>query len=305
MRVSVIGQAAFGKAVFEALRDAGHEAVAVYGPAVDAGGRPDALAEVAVAAGVPVRETEALKSAAGEQEYQTFRPEVAVMAFVTEILPARVLQIPARGTIQYHPSLLPRHRGRSAINWAILQGDGTTGLTVFWPDRGIDTGPVLLQKEVPIGPDDTVGSLYFQKLFPLGVQALVEAVGLIADGHAPRTPQDERQASYEPPCEDANVRVDFNRPALEVYRTIRAGDPQPGAWASLDGQRVRLFDAKLIERQYGGSPGTVARLTDEGAEIVLRTGTLLARRIATDGAGKLPAAEALRRLAAGEGARLR
>ena len=121
------------------------------------------------------------------------------MAYVTLIVPEEVLNQPTRGTIQYHPSLLPRHRGPSSINWPIIMGETRTGLTIFWPDNGLDTGPVLLQKEVEIRDSDTLGSLYFDRLYPMGVAALIEAVDLVRAGTAPqsrpgRVPGDVRRA---------------------------------------------------------------------------------------------------------------
>ncbi len=107
------------------------------------------------------------------------------MAFVTDIIPARYFDAPTRGAICYHPSLLPRHRGASAINWAVIMGDSKTGLTIFWPDGGIDTGPILLQKEIDIKPDDTTGSLYFNQLFPIGMGAIAESIALIKGERAP------------------------------------------------------------------------------------------------------------------------
>ena len=146
------------------------------------------------------------------EEFRALAPDLQVMAFVTLIVPAEFLSIPTHGTIQYHPSLLPRHRGRSAINWPIIAGETETGLSVFWPDGGIDTGDILLQKTTPIAPDDTLGSVYFERLFPMGVEALLEAVDLVAAGTAPRIPQDESLATYEGPCERANARIDWGKP---------------------------------------------------------------------------------------------
>ena len=165
------------------------------------------------------------------------------MAFVTHILPERVLTLPKLGTIQYHPSLLPKHRGISSMHWAIRAGESTTGLTVFWVDAGIDTGPILLQREVAIGPDDTVGSLYFDKLFQPGVDALVEAVRLVREGKAPKVAQDDAQATYDPPASDENSAIAWSAPAHDVYNLIRGSNPTPGAHARLDGKLVRIFDA--------------------------------------------------------------
>ena len=157
-----------------------------------------------------------------------------MMAFVTIIVPERILYLPRFKTICFHPSLLPRHRGASGINWAIIEGDAETGVTWFWPDRGIDTGPILIQRRVPIGPADTTGSIYFNTLFPMGIETMVEAVDLIAAGNAPSIPQDESLATYEAPCRDEHAAIDFRatgkdglqpgarmRPAAGRFRNAR------------------------------------------------------------------------------------
>ena len=168
------------------------------------------------------------------------------MAFVTDFVPAEILEAPRLGTIQYHPSLLPKHRGPSSINWPIIFGETETGTTIFWPDDGLDTGPVLLQKRVSIGPDDTLGSLYFGQLFPLGVEAMVESVDLVRRGEAPRIAQDETQATYEGWCKDADARIDWQKPAEQVYNLVRGSNPRPGAHTTHQGGMLRLFDCELL-----------------------------------------------------------
>src|SRR5512141_2346815 len=202
MKIALIGQAAFGKAVFDALLAAGEQIVAVSS-ITGSEERPDPLWAAAGDVGIARFPTGQLKKPDVLDAYAKTAPDLGVMAFVTHILPERVLDLPPHGTIQYHPSLLPRHRGISAMHWAIRQGNERTGLTIFWVDKGIDTGPVLLQREAAIDPDDTVGSLYFDKLFQPGVEALVESVRLVREGAAPRIAQDEALATYEPPADDS------------------------------------------------------------------------------------------------------
>ena len=260
MRIAMIGQAPFGAAAYERIRSDGHEIVGVFTPPEK--GRADPLAEAARRDGVrlvqPARwQRKGEVDAAVFKQYAATEPELNVMAFVTQIIPGRVLQQPPQQTIQYHPSLLPRHRGRSAINHAILQGDGETGLTIFWVDEGIDTGPILLQKSVPIGEDETLNSLYRDHLFPLGVEALGEAVGLVVSGAAPRIAQEEALATYEPPWEGEIAEIDWTLPAAEVHNFIRGSDRQPGAWTTWqggDGEAVRVA-AGGGERRGAGERG--------------------------------------------------
>ncbi|MDE3096486.1 MAG: methionyl-tRNA formyltransferase [Chloroflexota bacterium] len=290
MRIALIGQAAFGEAVFRALRDAGEEVVAASS-VTGSPERPDPLWAAAAAAGVPLFPTGQLKRPEMLDAYAATKPDLGVMAFVTHILPQRVLDLPRLGTVQYHPSLLPKHRGINAMHWAIRAGETATGLTVFWVDAGIDTGPVLLQKQVAIGPDDTVGSLYFDRLFAPGVEALVEAVRLVRDGRAPRIPQDASQATYEPPADDANSGIDWALPARHVYNLIRGSNPTPGAHARFRGEQVRIFDARMTSGEPGAAAGTVIAVADGGIDIALAGGTLHAQRLQPAGGKKVPAGE--------------
>lgn len=292
MRVVVIGQAAFGEAVYKALVAHGEQVAGVCAPGTKAGARPDSLRAAAEANGLTVLETRRLRNAEVFEQYAAWQPELVVMAFVTDILRENVLAAPSRGVIQYHPSLLPRHRGNSAINWAIINGEERTGLTIFWPDQGIDTGPVLLQKEVPIEPDDTTGSIYFNKLFPLGVQAMVDAVEMVRLGTAPGAEQDEWQATYEKPCRDEDGEIDWPAPAGQTYNLIRGCNPQPGAWTTHRGEQLKLFDAERAQASsHAGAPGEVLAIEREGLLIALPRAALRLKRVQRLGAAKIPATQ--------------
>ena len=176
MRIIVNGQQAFGRAVLEALLARGEDVVGVFTAPDGEGVPPDPLKECAVERGLPVFQPRSFRRPRVWEQIRELKPDLAVMAYVTLFVPEEALDIPTLGTIQYHPSLLPMHKGPSSINWPIIFGETRTGLSIFWPDNGLDTGPILLQKEVGIGPDDTLGSVYFNHLFPLGVDAMVESV---------------------------------------------------------------------------------------------------------------------------------
>jgi methionyl-tRNA formyltransferase len=290
MRVVVMGQAAFGEAVYRRLRADGFDVVGASAPGPSSG-RHDPLWAAAEADGVPVVETRALKDAAGQEAWAALKPDLCVMAFVTEILPHEVLELPRLGSIQYHPSLLPLHRGSSAINWAIIFGRTETGLTIFWPDRGIDTGPILLQRRCPIGPDDTVGSVYFERLFPMGVEAMSEAARLVREGRAPRIEQDHARATYEPPCRDEHAQIRWYEPADRVYALIRGCNPQPGAWTTVEGGRLRIFDCRLTGEEAPGMPGRVLRVDGDTFDVRLNGGVLRVMRVQPVGGKKMPAGE--------------
>lgn len=304
MRVTVMGQAAFGEAVFRRLRDDGFEIVGVSAPP-PAGSRVDPLWAAAQEAGLPALPTARLKDDDQLDAWRQLGADLCVMAFVTDILPPEVFAIPREGTIQYHPSLLPLHRGSSAINWAVINEDAETGLTVFWPDRGIDTGPILLQRRCPIGPDDTVGTLYFERLFPEGVDALAEAVRLVAEGRAPRLEQDHRLATYEPPCSDRHAEIAWHAPASQLYALIRGCNPQPGAWTTFAGEKLRIFDCRLLGAPEAGMPGRVLRIADDGIDIRLNGDVLRVQRVQAAGGKKQSAAEWARAAGLAEGFRFR
>ncbi len=292
MRVSIIGQAAFGEAVLKRLIEDGIEIVAASAPEPREGGRPDALWVAAGEAGLTPIDTAALKGEEGLAAWKAAGAELGVMAFVTELLSEEALTAPDHGTIQYHPSLLPLHRGSSAMNWPIIFGRTETGLSIFWPDKGMDTGPVLLQKTCAIGPDDTLGSLYFERLFPMGVDAMSEAVALVEAGEAPRIEQDHSLSTYEPPCDAEHARVPWHLPAQQVYDLIRGCNPQPGAWTTRrDGERLGVFDSTLSLENAPGMPGAVLAIEEDHIDVRLNGGVLHVKRVQPQGARKVNAGE--------------
>jgi methionyl-tRNA formyltransferase len=291
LRAVVIGQQAFGQQVLRSLYQRGEKVVAVCAPRVDRRGRPDALWEEAQKLRVRLFDMDSLRGEHAPETLKELGPDLNVMAYVTRILSREVLDAAHIGTIEFHPSLLPKHRGRSAINWAIINGETRTGLTVFWPDEGIDTGPILLQREVEIGPNDTAGSLYYDRLFPMGVEALVDSVALVREGKALRIPQNHDDATYEPPCRAEHAGIDWSRPAADIYNLIRGADPQPGAYAQWRGQKLKLFSARLIADPPAGPSGTVAALTEGGLLVSLDSAQLLVERVRPEDSPKVSAVE--------------
>ena len=268
MKIIIVGQGPFGEKVLDTLIGQGEDIVGVFCPADKRG---QAMAETAEGSDLALFRPGKMKDAEVREAYLGLNPDLVILAFVTDLIPAALLDIPSIGTICYHPSLLPRHRGASGINWAVIQGDTHTGLTILWVDEGIDTGPILLQKEVEILPDDTTGSLYFSKLFEMGVDAIVESVALIKSGQAPKLPQDDSLATYEPPCDDRVAAVDWSKPASDIYNLIRGCDPQPGAYSTIKGSKVRFYNARLLEATTDKVPGEIVDI-DAGTIVVALDG---------------------------------
>jgi methionyl-tRNA formyltransferase len=289
MRIVLNGQQAFGQAVLEALLDRGDEVVAVYCEPDDDPSRPDPLHQSAQDRGIRVLQPKNFKGEQVLSEFKSLKPDLGVMAYVTRIVPASFLNAPIHGTIQYHPSLLPAHRGPSSMNWPIIQGEEETGLSIFWPDKGLDTGPILMQKKVAIESDDTLGSLYFNKLYPLGVEALLESIDLVKKGNAPRVVQDESKASYESWCNDDVAVIDWTQSTINIYNLIRGCNPQPGAWTDCQGGIVRFYDAKIAAMK--GEPGSIIATTGDGVVVATADGAIEVLRLRENDGPKIRAVE--------------
>ena len=284
MKLAIIGQSAFGKSVLEALNNPTadnweHEVVGVFA-APDRRRSREPLAAASDGLGIPCWQFNRMRDQQSIDVFRSLEADLCVMAYVTDIVPPEIIEAPSKGTIQYHPSLLPLHRGPSSINWALINGDTETGLTIFWPDEGLDTGPILMQKRVDIGPDDTVGSLYFNHLFSMGIDAILESVDLVNRGSAPRIVQDESKATYEGWCGSKEAHIDWSLDAATVHNVIRGCDPQPGAWSTFSDEKIAFFGSSIASNDGNGPiPGTVLDLDDQGATISVGQGALTIKRV--------------------------
>jgi methionyl-tRNA formyltransferase len=303
MKLAYFGQAAFGRDVLLRLLDAGHEVVGVYAP--PAAARPDPLAEEAEKRGLRLLRPATLRrkgAAIPERvaEHAALSADLNVLAFVTIILPSEIVDAPRHGSLCFHPSLLPKYRGGNALAWQILLGEVETGVTVFRPDAGVDTGPIVVQKRgVAIEPHHTAASLYFEKLYALGVEAMVEAVELVASGRARYVPQDESRASFQGLVTEEVARLDWSKSAVELERWIRGCDPNPGAHARWRGETVRLFGGRLASREESGAaPGSVLGVTKDALRIAAHGGALDVAKLRVGAGAKVAAGEA--GIAAGE-----
>ena len=291
MRIVLIGQAAFGAKTLQALLERGEQVVGVYAPPDESAGKLDPLKQMALEQHIPLFQPGRMRDPNVYQSYAKLAPDLNVMAFVTDIVPVSILNYPRLGTIQYHPSLLPRHRGGSAINWPIIQGETRTGITIFWPDAGIDTGPILLQKEADISPKDTLGSLYYNKLFPLGIEALMESVELVRQGKAPKIHQDESKVTYEGLCREEQALIDWAKPISEVYNLIRGTDPQPGATTFVRGSKLKIYDSELLLQTFDKAPGEIVATDSRGIVVTCRGGCILIKRVQIPGKPKIAASD--------------
>jgi len=290
MRLIVMGQQAFGKDALAKILEAGKdEVVAVY-CAPDREGKPvDPLKEFAEAQGLPVHQPASFKDEAVLETLRSHDADLMVMAYVIVFVPEAARDIPRMGSICFHPSLLPLHRGPSAVNWPIIWGSTKSGFSWFYPTDGLDEGDILLQWECPIEPDDTVIDLYFKKIYPAGIESVLEVCDLFRAGNPPRSPQDESKATYESWCKKKDAEIDWSKPAADVYNLIRGTNPAPGAWTTLSGSEISFYDSRLLEGD--GTPGDVVSVTEDGVTVQAQGGRILVKRVRPAGAGKLQAAE--------------
>ncbi|MDO9014784.1 MAG: methionyl-tRNA formyltransferase [Polynucleobacter sp.] len=295
MKVALIGSQDFGKAALEAFLERGDEVVAVFCPPDNPKAtKPEILKEATLAKGLVPLQFASLKGPEAAEAMRNSGADICVMAYVLQFVPQELAKIPRLGTIQYHPSLLPKYRGPSAINWAIALGETKTGLTIFRPSDGLDEGEVILQKEVAIGANDTLGSVYFDHLFPLGVQALLEAADLVAAGKHQEVVQDEALANYEGWFDQAAARIHWSSHITQIHNLIRACNPAPGAWTMVGEQKVQIYDVKKhVTATYCAVKGKPGQITAIGSDsfFVACHGGLIEVLKAKGPAGKVSGAE--------------
>ncbi|QJR16233.1 methionyl-tRNA formyltransferase [Usitatibacter palustris] len=269
MRVALIGQQDFGKAVLEALVARGDTVAAVFCAPEKEGAKADPMRTAAQEKGLKLYQFPNLKGPEAVQAMKDANADIGIMAFVLQFAPQEFVSIPKHGTIQYHPSLLPKYRGPSSINWPITKGETKTGLTIFRPTDGLDEGAVILQKETPISENDTLGTVYFDRLFPMGVAAMLEAADLVVAGKHKEVVQDENAASYEGWFRANEAKINWNNHVDYIHNTIRGADPAPGAWTTIAGKKLQLFGSKKhLVRTFGAVKGKIGEVTEVGADSI-------------------------------------
>lgn len=281
--------------MFEAFLARGTEVAGVFCAPEKPGARPDALRRAAEERSVRVHQFTSLKSGEARSALQALDADIGIMAYVLQFAPQDFVGIPRHGTIQYHPSLLPKYRGPSSINWPIIHGDTQTGLTIFRPTDGLDEGPVIVQQVTPIEPDDTLASVYFDRLFPMGVRAMLEAADLVVAGTHRESPQDESLATYEGWCRRAEARINWANHIDIVYNLIRGCNPAPGAWTTLDGSELQVFDARKVPvrtfRTVQGQIGEVVAVTGASFQVTAQGGRIEVLRAKLGDGKKVDAAD--------------
>ncbi len=297
-----MGQQAFGKSALEAILDKGEDEVVALYCAPDLEGRPiDPIKILAEERGLVIHQPDNFVDEVILDTMQSLKADLCVMAYVTIFVPERARSIPKHGSICFHPSLLPLHRGPSSINWPIIWGAQETGLSYFWPNDGLDEGEILLQKKISITNTDTLGSVYFEKVFPLGIEATLEAIDLVRAGNPPRVVQDNSVSTYEGWCNKDVAKINWNNSVNEVYNLIRGCNPQPGAWTTLNGEVLQIFDCEKTDNCFG-RVGQISAITDAGLLVKTGGGSILVKRVRLGKGNKISTNEliSLKRLNVGD-----
>ncbi|HEY4043204.1 MAG TPA: methionyl-tRNA formyltransferase [Rhodopila sp.] len=295
MRVAIIGQQDFGKATLEAFLARGDAVTAVF--CAPEKGRPDPLRLAGEAASIPTHQFPRLTDPEAQAALREAKADIAIMAYVTQFVPQDFCSIPKFGTIQFHPSLLPLHRGASSMSWSIILGRSETGFSIFRPNDGLDEGPVILSRAVPIEPEDTLGSLYFGKIFPMGVAGLIEVADRVIAGTAPAIAQYEQAAGYEGIIREAESQIHWASHVDQTFNLIRGCNPAPGAWTTYDGRKLFLFESsKRIARTFGEVKGRkIGQVVGQAGSSALihgQGGFIEVQRVRWDGGKKIAAGEA-------------
>ncbi|HET8540807.1 MAG TPA: methionyl-tRNA formyltransferase [Anaeromyxobacter sp.] len=289
MRVVFLGTPAFAVPALDALARAGHELPAVVAQPDRPAGRGHALREPATkgwarARGVPVLQPEKVRDGRLAAELRALRPDVLCVAAYGRILGRDLLELAPHGAVNVHGSLLPRYRGAAPVQWAIASGERETGVSIMQMDEGLDTGDVLLQRALPIAPDDTAETLA-PRLAALGGDALVEALDLLARGELVPVRQDASRATLAPILEKEHGRIDWSRPAGEIANRLRGFAPWPGAWTTFEGRTLKLLAAAPGGAAPAGAPpGAARKEAGRGLSVACGGGTsLLVARLQPEG----------------------
>ena len=263
MRIVFMGTPDFAVPSLRALLDNSYQVVGVFCQPDRPKGRGHKLAacpvkETAVAAGIPVFQPERIKRAEGVEALKSLAPDLCVTAAFGQLLSQEILDVPRLGTINVHASLLPRHRGSAPINWCVMMGEKTTGITTMYTDKGMDTGDMLLKTETPIGETETAGELS-DRLSELGAQLLIKTLRELEAGTLKRMPQNPDEATYEPKLDKETGRIDWSRNASEIDCLVRGTTPWPGAFTTADDGVMKIFEVKPLHTAPSGQPGEIIR----------------------------------------------
>jgi methionyl-tRNA formyltransferase len=279
MRIVFMGTPDFAVPSLKALVAAGHEVVGVFTQPDKPKNRgmkltPSPVKVAAQEFNIPVYQPATLKTDEAYDVLTQLKPELIAVAAYGKILPKRILEVPEKGCINVHSSLLPRYRGAAPINWAILNGDEQTGVTIMYMAEGLDTGDIISQRATPIDPNETVEALH-DRLADIGAELLTETVAALADGTAERTPQDDSLSCYAPMLSRELSPLDFTKSARQIHNQVRGLIPWPATSAEIAGTTFKIFSVEETDATSDQPAGTVLGADKKGINIVCGDGKVL------------------------------
>jgi methionyl-tRNA formyltransferase len=295
MRILFMGSGGFALPSLEALLESGHPVLALVTQPDKPAGRGHELRmpktkSLALERGIAVHQPSRVRAEAAVELVREIAPEVIVVVAYGQVIPPSILQIPPRGIVNVHGSLLPRYRGAAPIQWALARGERATGVTTMLMDAGLDTGPILLQREIAIEDDDTGGTLE-AKLAPLGAELLLETLSRWERGDLVPIPQNDAEASLAPRIKKEDALVDWSRPATEIHCMVRAFNPWPVAFAELDSGALRIWKTNLGQAGAEAKPGRVLAIEPDGLTVACGGRTaLILKEVQMAGKGMMSAA---------------
>ena len=275
MRIILLGQRAFAVEVLKSLVSQNENVVAVISDCKLSPNLEDVLIAEASSLGIPAYQISNWSTEEAQDTFASLNGDLCVMAFVEAFIPQKILDTPSIGSIQFHPSLCPLYRGPSAMSWAIANGEKFTGITIFWPNEKLDEGPIMLQKICEIDEDENMGDLYFKKIFPLGVNTIIEAVKLIKEGVIIKHSQKLNLGHYQRRFIASDARIDWSKDYRECYNLIRAAYPKPGATTVFSDLTITIVKASKSKLNLKASSGEVVNIDKNGVTVRAGGGNLL------------------------------
>lgn len=298
MRVIYMGTPDFAVPCLDKLMAEGHDVAAVATQPDRPKGRGQRLAaspvkEAALGYGLPVLQPEKIKNAGFIADLAALQPDVIVVVAFGQFLPQVLLEMPRVGCINVHASLLPRYRGAAPIHWAVINGETRTGITTMYMDSGMDTGDMIVKAELTIGPDETTGQLH-DRLMLLGAETLSRTLALVAEGQAPRTPQDHPSATYAPLLTRETERIDWEKPAQAVHNLVRGLAPWPGAFCYHGAKTLKIWSSEYLAGPSGHRPGEILEVGPAGPVVAAGTGAVRLREVQPENRRRMEAGEYVR-----------
>lgn len=292
-RIIFMGTPDFAVPALQKLLASEHQIVAVVTQPDKEKGRgkklsPPPVKVVAEDAGIPILQPTKIKTEDFYDTLKSFKPDLIVVVAYGKILPQEILTLPPLGCINVHGSLLPRHRGAAPIQWAVISGDQTTGVTIMQMNEGMDTGDILLPAAIDMTHDETAGAL-FEKLALLGADTLITALSRLRDNDLPPLPQNDDEATKAPPLKKEMGLIDWHKSAVDLHCLIRGLDPWPSAYTFLNDTRYRLFAPKVVNKDSDAQPGTVLLADSNGILVATGSNALLIKELQPEGKKRLTA----------------